>query len=178
MSYHGKAYIRDRGYYAEPGPAVDGLAIVAAPLGGTDNASRERRVFGKQPNGNGGTCYGSHAVRLATLEEHRDSPFSPLFVVMSHGGGRERFTIRNGVAGGNHLLPILQSLDEVSLYSLLYSLSEAGRAAYEQGVADADAKWRKALDEGRVKKRRAKGGRAAFFDILSDWELPRKGAAA
>src|SRR4051812_3328674 len=80
-----------RGYLA---PSIfEGLRILAEPC-----ASRESRVFGRQPNGNGGTCYGSHSIRLATSTE-RDASRPPssrdaLFILVSHGGGHERLAFR------------------------------------------------------------------------------------
>jgi hypothetical protein len=159
----------------KPCTAFDGLTAIANPLGGFSEADRERRVFHPE-NGGTGTTYGSHSLQLGMRTPEEGSPprrRDTLFLMMSHGGGREVYSMRNGVY--HHPIDeLLTAMPERDLYSLLYSIWEAQQATYRQAVAETDSKWRRALAEKRVTKRRAKGGRAAHFDILSPWEVNRR----
>lgn len=167
----------------EPCTAFDGLTAIANPLGGFSDADRERRVF-RPANGGTGTTYDSHSLQLgmSTPNEGESEAMQRLrrdrlYLMMKHGGGREVYSMRNGVY--HHPIDeLLTGMDERDLYSLLYSVWGAMQETHRQATAEADSKWRKALMEGRVVKRRAKGGRAAYYDILSDWEVNRKASRA
>jgi hypothetical protein len=163
-----------------PCTAFVGFHPIAAPLGGFSDADRERRVF-PSASQRMGVTYGSHAVKLGRADnaqrgdtEHRTH--GTLAVMMEHGGGRQLTTLRICQKRAEIEAGLI-AMGEAPLYFLLYAISEAADEARREAIRETDSKWRQALADGRVKKRRAKAGRAAFFDILEDWELPKRKVA-
>jgi hypothetical protein len=73
---------------------------------------------------------------------------------------------------------LLLKLPEREFYSLGYSIWESQQESRRQAIAETDAKWVKALEEGRVKKVRPNQrlGRRGGWKILDDWELKRNAA--
>lgn len=130
----------------------DGFTIIAAPLPGYDNAGREARVF-KRKGGNG-TDYGSHIMALAvpdmtgTYEGGRQ-----LYILVSHGGGRELWAIPSFYDGGNFeraLLAMPERLQYAALYTLYHMASDARIQAQEE----TSRKYAKAFVEKRLKTKR------------------------
>jgi hypothetical protein len=170
--------------YENPGPnsryrpctTFAGYDILAEPLGGFSNADRERRVFGRNERGHGGVTYGSHAVKLGRSQGSSAYARKTLAVMMHHGGGREVTQLRI-CQQQDEIEAALTGMPEAALYFLLYAINEASVNAYRQGIRETDAKWRTALEEGRVKKRRPKAGvRRGGWDILQPYEMELKSA--
>jgi hypothetical protein len=166
----------------EPCTAFDGLKPIANPLGGFSDADRERRAF--YPKGGGtGVTYGSHSLQLGIRDEpdrEADTPqqaeirarlrTDTLFLMMSHGGGREVYSMRNGV----YHVPILEALlalPEREQYSLLYSIWEAQQETRRQAIEETAKRWAQAFADGRIRKRR--NGRV---EIESEWEAEARKA--
>jgi hypothetical protein len=158
-----------------PCEAFKGLTTIANPLGMFDQAARDSRSFvGKSGPG---VTYSSHAlqigVRVPQEWEKADKAPSHLFLMMSHGGGRVVYSMRNGVYY-HPIAEALTALDERTQYSLAYSIWDAMDDTRRQAIDETNAKWRQALAEGRVVKRRAKGGRAAHYEIESEYETAER----
>jgi hypothetical protein len=166
----------------KPCTAFDGLKPIANPLGGFSDADRERRAF--YPEGGGtGVTYGSHSLQLGIRDEpdrEADTPrqaeirarlrTDTLFLMMSHGGGREVYSMRNGV----YHVPILEALlalPEREQYSLLYSIWDAQQETRRQAIEETAKRWAQAFADGRIRKRR--NGRV---EIESEWEAEARKA--
>lgn len=141
--------------------AFDGYKIIAAPLPGYSNAEREARVFRRK--GGGGTDYGSHVLALAVRENA--TPYcgtDSLYLLVSHGGGREVWTLRTFYDGGAYqaaLLAMPERLQYAALYTLYSTASEARSGAIEETTR----KYSAAFVEGRLKKSRRKQGCVRVF---------------
>ena len=70
---------RGNGYAGDT--TFDDYEVLAEPL-----PRREDRVFGRKPDGSGGTDYGSHWMALA---RRRDAPRLGYVILVQHGGGRQ-----------------------------------------------------------------------------------------
>ena len=148
--------------------AFDGFEIIANPLGGDNAADRESRVFNRKENGNGGTTYASHTVRLAKRGFDRG-----LFLLIQHGGGREVLALPSFYDGGDlqeHILALPERLQ----FALLMTLYKTASAAKRQGESETRQTWAQAFADGRIKKRRATKTRAARVEILQQWEIDTK----
>lgn len=141
-----------RGYLA---PSIfEAMVVIAEPC-----ATRESRVFGRQANGNGGTTYASHSVRLAVLEGINERAFSRnLFILVSHGGGHERLAFRMVYDNGEALAALL-ALPEPVLYGVLYGVWIAASDCSRAAASETAAKYAQAFVEGRLRKSRVKQGR-------------------
>lgn len=140
--------------------AFDGFEIIAEPLPGLDAAGRESRVFNRQPNGNGGTCYAAYTIKLAKRENG-----SGLYILMQHGGGREVWlvpTFYDGGALAAHILEMPERLQFALLFSIYRTASEARRQAQEETRQT----WAQAYVDGRIKKHRANKHRGARVEII------------
>lgn len=144
--------------------AFDGLEIIANPLGGFDNASRESRIF--RPEGGkpgSGVCYGSHALYLmrSAGDDRRERG---LYVGVHHGGGRQVWRIPACYHYLAETLEALAAMPERALYSLLQgivsALDDTQRAA-ERAEA---ATWRRAALDKRIRvSRQPAKGRALIW---------------
>lgn len=170
----------------KPCTAFNGFDVIAEPLGGTDNAGRARRAgFPTGWNTSVKVTYDSHAVKLGRASSDANERNAgrcdgqprhraTLAVMMEHGGGRQLTPLRicqhaEDVEAG------LIAMGEAPLYFLLYAISETADQARRDGIAAERERWRKAGAEGRIKKRRAKGGRAGFVDVFEPYEVePRR----
>jgi hypothetical protein len=158
-----------------PCKAFDGFDVITNPLGGFSNTDRQRRVFPSRSLSNVQVTYGSHAVKLGRETPGRFSEGperGTLAVLMEHGGGRQLSPLRicqrmDKIEAG------LLAMEEEALYFLLYAISETVDDARRQGVEAERERWTKAAAEGRLRKRRAKGGRPARLDVFDFWEMPR-----
>lgn len=148
--------------------AFDGYEIIAEPLGGFSNEDRARRVFGRNENGNGGTCYGSHAIKLA---RRADDPHGrKVYILGQHGSGREVLAVPLPFDRGASLEALL-TLPEAALYGVLYGMWQAAANARREAIRETADKWGKAIAEGRIRKRRASKGRPARIEIMQPWEV-------
>lgn len=155
----------------------DNYETLSAPLGGFSEADRERRVFPRGPTNGWKTTYGSHAVKLARVpleraEREGGRTSGTLAVLMAHGGGHRVSRLRVPQCRADIESGLL-AMSEDALYFLLYAIAETVEDAHGQGVAKERARWLLAGHEGRIRKRRAKGGRPAYFDIFEPYEMPR-----
>lgn len=141
--------------------AFDGYEVIANPLGGFDKAARESRVFNRQPNGYGGTCYGSHSIQLARREGGRKNV---LYLLLEHGSGREVWQVPTFYDGGELVQHIL-AMPERAQYALLYTLYAMGRDSRKQAQEETASKWAHAYVEKRIRKRRASRDRRASVYI-------------
>ncbi len=140
--------------------AFDDFTIIAAPLhqdgegwkAAFGDEARASRVFGRQPNGNGGTDYGSHAIALARREGESKGA---LYLLMHHGGGREVLRIPPFYDGGA-LDAMILGMEERLQYALLYTLYKTACFARDAAVAETTEEWRSAVEEKRTRKRRGR----------------------
>ena len=137
--------------------AFDGYDVIAEPLGNFGREDRDSRVFNKQSNGNGGTCYGSHTLKLA-----KDN--LALYLLVQHGSGREVWRVPKLYDGGALLEHIL-SMDPRAQYALLYTIYKTASYARYQAQSETRALWAQAFVDKRLKKRRATKNRAARVEI-------------
>ena len=153
--------------------AFDGFKILAKPLhqegegwkAAFGEKARESRIFNRQPNGNGGTCYGSHAIMLAE-NESRD-----LFILMHHGSGREVLEVSRFYDGGD-LRAMIEALPEQLKYALLYTIWRTASNARKEASAETRHKWATAHLNGHIRKKRRNGG--IFIEIMDQWEIDAK----
>lgn len=143
--------------------AFDGYNIIAAPLPGYSSAEREARIF-RRPNG--GTDYSSHVIALAKLD---NSPC--LYLLVSHGGGREVWSVPTFYDGGDYLAALL-AMPERLQYAALYTLYKMGNESRTQGVETTRREYTAAFVQGRLKKSRPRQGKV-YVTIE-----PAKGAQA
>lgn len=134
-----------------------GFVILAEPCGGEHPDSR---VFNRQPDGNGGTDYRSHRMKLATREGGRTAYRSgaPLAILVSHGGGHERLDLPNFYDGGAFAAALL-AMPEGVQYAALYTMWSAARDVGEKARETTAQEYAAAFVEGRLKKSRVKQGR-------------------
>lgn len=132
--------------------AFDGFEVIASPLGGFDNASRESRVW-KAEGASYGVTYGSHAIQLAI--DVGDLPRG-LYILMQNGCGREVLRIGTG-PHWRAMRDALLAMPERLLYSFLYSIWSTADSARSQAAATTQTKWAQAFVDGRIRKRRSAG---------------------
>jgi hypothetical protein len=145
--------------------AFDDYTVVASPLGGHDSkVDRESRVFNRQPNGNGGCCYGSHAIKLATDGNSAGRDF---YILMEHGGGREVWRVPQFYDGGD-LAKMILALPERLQYALLHTMYSMGRNARSQAIAETNVEWKQAISEKRIRRRKGR------LEIVSQCEVDFK----
>ena len=138
--------------------AFDGFKIIAAPLPGYSDAEREARVFRRQANGNGGVCYGSHVLALAI----GDFTGSDLYLLVSHGGGREVWAIPSFCDGGDYRRALLEMPERLQ-YAALYTLYKMASESRDEGASTTRAEYAQAFVDGRLKKSRVKQGRRRVY---------------
>lgn len=143
--------------------AFDGFEVIAAPLGGFDQAARDSRVF-RRTSGNA-TTYASHAIKVAKLT----GTSGGLYILMHHGGGREVLAIPTFYDGGD-LEKTLLGMPERLQYALLYTIWQTARNAREQAQSETTRQWAQAFAEKRIRRRRATKSRAARVEIIPEWE--------
>jgi hypothetical protein len=131
--------------------AFDGYTVIAAPLDGQDAAARESRVFNREANGNGGTCYGAYTLKLAKGEYGRDK-----YLLVQHGGGREVWRVPAFYDGGA-LDEMILALPERLQYALLMTLYKIGRDSRAQAQTETRQEVFKAHVDGRLKKKKNRG---------------------
>ena len=138
---------RGNGYAGDT--TFDDYEVLAEPL-----PRREDRVFGRKPDGSGGTDYGSHWMALA---RRRDAPRLGYVILVQHGGGRQVVAfpgIFDGGATVEHMLQMPAAILYGILYSHYYAATEADRRAREAVRQE----WAEAFIEGRIRKSRPKQG--------------------
>lgn len=148
-----RAFIRKGNGY-QSCTAFDGLTVIASPLGGFDNASRESRVFRRASGG--ATCYGSHAIALATDDFGRG-----LYILMHNGSGREVLRVPDFFDGGD-LVEHIKAMPERLQYALLYSIWNTASNARHEAQSQTAQEWAQAYQDGRIRKRR-RGGRVSVY---------------
>lgn len=147
---------RGNGY---PGDTTfDGYEVLAEPL-----PKRESRVFNRQANGNGGTCYGAYSIKLAARqreawEKDREPHKRDLFILMQHGAGREVMHLRSFYDGGAFAAALL-AMPEPVQYAALYTLYAMADEADRNARAETRAEWSQAFCDGRIRKSRPKQGK-------------------
>ena len=140
---------------SEQGPctAFEPFEILANPLGGFDDASRESRVFDRK--GSPGVTYGSHALYLMRRKrDESDRDARNLYVAVHNGSGR---TIWRLPACFNYLgetLEALQAMPERALYSLLWGITEALADTKRHAHEETRHEWARATIAKRVRTRR------------------------
>ena len=152
-SGHGYENCPDRGRCT----AFDGYEIIGNPLGGYDAQARESRVFNRQPNGNGGnggTCYGAYSIQIG--RDKGAGNRGSLYILMSHGAGREVWRIPDFYDGGDLKAHIL-AMPERLQYALLMTLFKMGGDAMAQGADTTRRELYQAFADGRLKKRKQWG---------------------
>ena len=138
--------------------AFDGLTILAAPLhqegegwrAAFGKEARESRVFNRKPDGNGGTCYGSHAIKFAENE------FGDLRILMHHGAGREVLAVPRFYDGGD-LRAMILALPERLQYALLYTIWQTASNARTEAQGETRQKWVTAIVQKRIRQKRKNG---------------------
>jgi hypothetical protein len=140
--------------------AFDDIHILANPLGGFDHASRESRVFGKQPNGNGGVTYGSHMLALGCHESDRDREPGrrDLLLMLHHGSGRRVWRLGRFCDGGDLERHILAMPERVQ-YALLHQMARLAEDASHEAADKIEYRWAKAHADKRLKMKRRNGRR-------------------
>jgi hypothetical protein len=132
--------------------AFDGYEIVAAPLPGYSASEREARVFNRKADGHGGTCYGSHTISLAKQQFGSD-----LYLLVSHGGGREVWRVPMFYDGGDYQRALL-AMPERLQYAALYTLYRMASESRREGADTTRREYNQAFVEKRLKKSRPKQG--------------------
>lgn len=140
--------------------AFDGYTVLAAPLDGYDAAARDSRVFNRNENGTGGTCYGAYTIKLAKEERGRD-----LYLLVQHGGGRVVWRVPAFFDGGAMLTALL-AMPEREQFGLLMTLYKIARNAREQAIIETRREWAQAYVDKRIKKHRATKYRGPRVEIL------------
>lgn len=140
--------------------AFDDIHILANPLGGTDEAARESRVFRRQENGNGGVTYASHRIWLGcwAYEKDRAPGSRDLLLMVHHGGGREVWRFPRFADGGDlqsHILAMPERLQ----YALAYSMIRLADDARREAASAKEYQWAKAHADKRLKMVRRNGRR-------------------
>jgi hypothetical protein len=143
--------------------AFDGFTILAAPLHQEGDAyqaafgpkARETRVFNQQPNGNGGTCYGAFAIKLASREGSGEAG-RDLYILMHHGAGREVLKLPQFYDGGALRKAIL-AMPEREQYSLLFMIWKTANNARSEAQAETRQRWVSAIVQKRIRQKRRNG---------------------
>lgn len=143
--------------------AFDGFEVIASPLGGFDQPSRDSRVF-RRASGDA-TTYASHAIKLAKFS----GTSRGFHILMHHGGGREVLAVPQFYDGGDLEAAVL-AMPERLQYALLYTIWSTARNAREEAKAETSRLWATAYAENRIRKRRATKSRGARVEIVPDWE--------
>lgn len=151
--------------------AFDGFDVIASPLGGFDEPSRESRVF-RRTSGNA-TTYASHAIKLAK----RGKTSSGLYILMHHGGGREVLAVPSFYDGGDLEAAVL-AMPERLQYALLYTIWKTAKHARDEAQAETARDWAKAYVDKRIRRRRATKTRGPRIEIIPQWELDLKAMAS
>lgn len=176
-----KAFIRFGHGYTEnlspgrgPCTAFDGFKVIAAPLGEWSDADRESRVW-KKPEALWGVTYGSHAIKLAELDDGYASTRG-LYILGWHGGGREVLAMATG-PDWQAVRDALLALPERTLYAALYSIWQTASNARREAQSETAGKWAQACADKRIRKVRGRNR----VEIVEPWEAEmkaRKRAAA
>lgn len=145
--------------------AFDGLEIIANPLGGFDNASRESRIF--RPEGGkpgSGVCYGSHALYLmrSAGDDRRERG---LYIGVHHGGGRQVWRVPACYHYFAETLEALAAMPERALYSLLHGIVSALDDTRRDAETATASTWRRATLDKRVRVSRQPAKGRAFVWI-------------
>lgn len=124
----------ERNWGAEPGrrPTIGALDRLVV--------SEHGRIVGR-------TDYRSHWLCIVKQE------YGGYVLLVKHGGGEERI----GLGFAYRMDPVLrgmEAMDSDTRYLTMYALYEMHRDA----VSATDAKWRAAIAENRVERRRVRGG--------------------
>lgn len=149
--------------------AFDGFEIIAAPLhqegegwqAAFGDKARASRSFPRK-DGRPGVTYDSHAIKLA-----RQKHDGALYILMHHGGGREVWRVPEFYDGGDLAAHII-GLPERLQYALLYSIWSMASDARLQGSIESDVKWRLAIVDKRIRRRKG------HVEIIPQWETDSK----
>lgn len=131
----------------EPCTAFDGFEILAHPL-----PDRESRIFGRQENGNGGTCYRAYSLKLARKTDERGRAERSLHLLVEHGGGREVWSLR-WLYDRGETLPALLAMPERALYAVLWALYQSASDARTQAENETRREWSQAAADNRIRRR-------------------------
>jgi hypothetical protein len=140
--------------------AFDDYTVIANPLGGNDNAAQDSRVFGRDERGYGGVTYGAYDLKLARDDYSRD-----LYLLVSHGAGREVWRLPSFSDKGalnTHILAMPERLQ----YALLMTLYRTASYARRQAQGETRREWAQAYIDGRIRKARATKDRNARVEII------------
>lgn len=122
--------------------------VLAEPL-----PDPEDRVFGRQENGNGGTCYRAYSLRLAKRGDFGGS----FFLLVTHGAGS--LVIRlPGTRATTIAVNAILTLPEPEQFAALWMLYDLAYEADRQARAETRTEYANAFVEGRLRKSRARGG--------------------
>jgi len=137
--------------------AFDGFEVLAAPMGGTGHADRERRIFGQIDGRPGtGTDYGAYTIKLAKdADAFAHKSAFPLYLLIQHGAGREVWRLPAFYDRGD-LREHLLSMPEPILYALLHTIWHTAASARRQAQDETRREWQAAYIEGRIRKRRGR----------------------
>ena len=142
--------------------AFAGFNILAAPLPGYSADEREARVF-RRASGVG-TDYSSHVIALAVQDDSASyEGGGRLFLLVSHGGGREVWSVPSFYDGGEYQRALV-AMPERLQYAALYTLYKMASNARHEGLETTKREYTQAFVEGRLKKSRPKQGRV-FVNI-------------
>lgn len=150
--------------------AFDGYEIIGNPLGGYDAQARESRVFNRQPNGNGGTCYGAYSIQIG--RDKGAGERGSLYILMSHGAGREVWRIPDFYDGGDLKAHIL-AMPERLQYALLMTLYKMGSESRRQAEQETRRELYEAFVDGRIKKRKQRGSNTYRVSVEDKAPAPR-----
>lgn len=132
--------------------AFDGFTVLAFPV-----ADREARIFGATPGKqSSGTCYRAYEMRLACRTGDEAKTRRDLFLLISHGGGREVVRVPCFWDAGEMQAALL-AMPERALYAVLFTIYKAAQDAAHVASTETAQRYGYAFLEGRMKKRR-KGG--------------------
>lgn len=147
--------------------AFDGFEIIAAPLhqegdgwqAAFGDRARELRSFPRK-DGRPGVTYDSYAIKLGRMN-------GALYILMHHGGGREVWRIPAFYDGGDLAAHII-GLPERLQFGLLMTLYKMGCDAKRQGEVESNVKWRCAIVDKRICRRKG------CPEIIPQWEIDLK----
>lgn len=116
-----------------------------------------------------GVTYESHTFHVDFGKSgSRTGPDANLYV--RHGGGWESLAVRHMIAAA--LKSLLDAGDTRAAFFLCWEAFEQVRNAYNRGISDSSAHFKKAFVDGRLKKRKLRGRDAAQV-----WIEPERGNA-
>lgn len=127
--------------------AFDGFTVLAAPV-----AEREARIFGGTDGKPGsGTCYRAYEIKLACRTGEEQRTRRDLFMLISHGGGREVVRVPAFYDAGETQAGLL-ALPERVMYGVLFTIYKAAQDAATVARQETGQRYGRAFLEGRMRK--------------------------